>query len=246
MITVKISIGFFFLKLFTTGFRWQRILVYTLVSISSIFGAIYLIMTFATCGIMVRSQATTPLHTGSDWCAIQDTFVNISIVWSVLNAVTDITFQALSVQILWNAKLNLGTKISASMLLVLGSIGGVASIARIVVQTPLNDIRLSGVLLVLWSNIEAGLCITAASAITLRPLFQTWVENTKLALSSINGQSVDSKQSSSSSTPFSSKRGLVEEDVEMGKCKGQVTITTVYEVKTSDADACSSRTSSTY
>lgn len=230
MILVKISIGVFFLKLFTANFKWQRILIYILVGMSTVFGAVYLVMTFATCGIMVRSQASTPLKTGTDWCPIQNDFMVISIVWSILNAVTDITFQFLSVQIIWNAKLNRATKISASLLLVLGSIGGVASVARIVVQTPLQDIRLSGVLLGIWSNTEAGLCITAASLITLRPMFLGCLERTKLTLSSISGRSNDSKRTASSDE-IELEKGLTSKDT--------ITITRTFEIKDKDEDSMS-------
>lgn len=226
MLIVKISIGLFFLKLFTANFKWQRIVIYVLVGLSTTIGTAYLIMTFATCGIMVRSQATTALHTGTDWCPIQNTFVDLSIVWSVMNAVTDVTFQALSIHVLWNAKLNLPTKISAGALLVLGSIGGVASIFRITVQTPLQDIRLSGVLLILWSNVELGLCITAASLITLRPLFQSCLVRTKSTLASISSKG--SKRSNSQTTE--------EFDLEQGKIKDAVIITRTYEVKEKDID----------
>lgn len=231
MIVVKISIGIFFLKLFTKNFKWQRILVYVLVAISTTFGAVYLIMTWASCGIMVRSQATTAMHTGSDWCPIQDTFVIISIVWSVLNAITDITFQALSIHVLWHAKLNRATKTSAALLLVLGSIGGIASIARIAVQTPLQDIRMSGVLLGLWSNVEAGLCITAASLITLRPLFHSCLERTKSTIASMSAKSNEPKRTASQSTE--------EFDLEQGKSKGGVIITKTWEVKDKDVDEAS-------
>lgn len=230
MIMVKISIGLFFLNLFTIAFAWQRIMIYVLVSISTVFGAVYLIMTFATCGIMVQSQKTTPLRTGSDWCPIQDAFVVISIVWSVMNAITDLAFQALSVHVLWNVKLPRATKISAIMLLVVGSIGGIASIARVVVQTPLQDIRMSGVLLGLWSNAEAGLCITAASLITLRPLLQSCLERTNLSFSSLLGRSSQSKRSGSGTSD-----ALEDFDLEKFTSKGAVTVTRTFEIKDKDS-----------
>lgn len=232
MVFCKISIGIFFLKLFTSTYKWQRYIIHVLVGISSVFGVIYLVMTFATCGIMVKSQASTPLHTGSDWCPIQNDFMDISIVWSVLNAVTDITFQILSIQLIWNAKLNRATKMSATVLLFVGTIGGAASIARIVVQTPLQDIRLSGVLLGIWSNTEAGLCITAASLVTLRPMFQSCLERTKLSISSLTSRSNGSKRNASASTE--------EIDMEKGlSTKDTITITTTIEIKDKDADSMS-------
>jgi len=133
---------------------------------------------------MIQSQKTTPMHTGSDWCPVQQTFVNFSIAWSFFNAFTDIVFAILAVQVLWGAKMSRYTKFSASALLVFGCVGGVASCARIAIQFPLGDIRLAGVELVIWSNVEAGVCIIVASLITLRPLCHSVIERAKSTLGS--------------------------------------------------------------
>lgn len=198
MIIAKFSIGVFFLKLFTsTSFKWQRYAIMTLMGISTLCGTAYLIMTFATCGIMVQSQKTTAMHTGSDWCPSQDAFVDVSITYSAVNIFTDFAFTIMAVLVLCQAQMDRATKISASVLLTLGSIGCVASIMRILVQTPLGDIRLAGVLLGIWSMTEAGLCITAASLITIRPLVQPVIDKARSSFSSISSFSKGSQASGS-------------------------------------------------
>ncbi|TKX26180.1 hypothetical protein C1H76_1533 [Elsinoe australis] len=203
MILVKISIAIFFLKLFALSFKWQRVLIIASTALSTALGIAYLIFTVASCGIMVQSQKTTPFKTGSDWCPVQETFVRFSITWSVINAVTDLLFAALAVQVLWGAKMPAATKASAIVLILFGCVGGVASCVRVAVQLPLGDIRIAGVLLGLWSNVEAGVCITAASAITLRPLFQTVVEKAKSSF----GSSVRSRTAGMSSSGKGSSGG---------------------------------------
>ncbi|KAF4553971.1 Hypothetical protein D9617_5g068460 [Elsinoe fawcettii] len=179
MILVKLSIALFFLNLFATSFKYQRLVIVFATAVSTVMGVAYLVFTVASCGIMVQSQKTTPFRTGSDWCPVQETFVRFSIAWSVLNAVTDVLFAALAVQVLSGAKMARGTKISAVVLILFGCVGGVASCVRVAVQLPLGDIRIAGVLLGLWSNVEAGVCVTAASVVTLRPLFVNAVEKAR-------------------------------------------------------------------
>jgi len=244
MIIVKLSIGVFFLKLFTrANFKWQRYTIISMMGLSTAFGLIYLIMTFATCGIMVQSQKTTAMHTGTDWCPIQNAFVDVSIAYSALNVVTDVAFTLLAVIALWGAKMDRMTKITASVLLAIGSVGCVASIMRIVIQTPLSDIRVAGVLLGLWSVIEAGMCITAASLITLRPLVQPVIEK---ARSSLNSISKGSRADSNASTPSSpANMSLVKSNVSHELCdlergnKSTVLVTRTFEIKEKDSDSWS-------
>ena len=236
MVLVKISIGLFFLKLFATSFKWQRILIWTLMSVGTVMGTAYLIMTFATCGIMVQSQVSTPLHTGTAWCPIQTAFVHVSIAWSCLNSIADIVYVLLAMQVLWISKMNRATKVSAGALLVFGSIGCIASVARIAVQLPLTDVRMSGILLGEWSNIEAGISITAASLMTLRPLFQKGLERARSTMSS---RSKATNGSGASSTP-STDHGAHELDkMEMGKAS--VMVTTTYSVMSKDSDSWSQK-----
>ncbi|KAF2221472.1 hypothetical protein BDZ85DRAFT_320656, partial [Elsinoe ampelina] len=180
MILVKLSLAFYFLKLFTPPlFRPQRLLILASTALTTALGTAYLVFTVASCGIMVQSQKTTPFRTGSDWCPVQESFVRFSVAWSVVNALTDALFAGLAVNVVWGAKMAASTKASAIVLVLFGCVGGVASCVRVAVQLPLGDIRIAGVLLGLWSNVEAGVSITAASLITLRPLFQSVSERVK-------------------------------------------------------------------
>lgn len=65
MLLVKISLGLFFLKLFktSTNYRWQRIAIWASMGVATVMGIVYLIMTIATCGIMIQSQKTTSMNT---------------------------------------------------------------------------------------------------------------------------------------------------------------------------------------
>ena len=247
MIIVKISIGIFFLKLFsTTSFKWQRWTILGLMIASTIIGLAYLIMTFATCAIMVQSQKTTAMHTGTDWCPIQDTFVSISITYSVFNIVTDFVWTGLAIIALARAKMSTSTKVSASFLLILGSIGCIASIMRVVAQAPVTDIRLAGVVLAQWSNIEAGMCIIAGSLMTLRPLVQPAIEKARSTFSSMSSKSsrtdsnASSQKSSGNISVIKSFRSQ-ESDLEKGSDCVVITKTFTVSEKAVDSDSWSTK-----
>ncbi|GAM86049.1 hypothetical protein ANO11243_040590 [Dothideomycetidae sp. 11243] len=213
MIFVKISIAIFFVKLFAASFKWQRVLIISLAVLSTAFGLAYLVFTIASCGIMVQSQKTTPMKTGTDWCPVQQIFVDFSIIWSFINAITDLVFAGLAIHLISGAKMNRSTKVSAAVLVTFGCIGCVASCARIAVQLPLGDIRMAGVLLGIWSNVEAGICITAASLVTLRPLVQSAITRAKSTLGSLKVSTGRSKSYGSSNprtSSMDSTKGVME------------------------------------
>ncbi|GAB7345219.1 hypothetical protein MBLNU457_3594t1 [Dothideomycetes sp. NU457] len=248
MIIVKISIGIFFLKLFsTTSFNWQRWTIIGMMGLTTILGTAYLIMTFATCAIMVQSQKTTALHTGTDWCPIQDTFVRVSITYSVVNIITDFVWTGLAIVALVRAKMSTSTKVSASCLLSFGAIGCIASIMRVVAQAPVTDIRLAGVVLAQWSNIEAGMCIIAGSLMTLRPLVQPVIEKARSTFSAMSskasraGSDASSQELSGNVSSVKSFRSQ-ESDIEKGEMGVTITKTfTVTEKAVLDSETWSNK-----
>jgi len=166
MIALKISLGAFFLKIFVIPRQWQRPCIYAMVAVQCSYGVVYFVFNVATC-------ATTFSSAGYGFdateCAVQDAFLRISRSWSVINAATDLAFSALAIQALWTVKVPLPAKVSASGLLLLGTIGGIASVIRTVYLWSIETNFLASAY---WTVVEPGLGIVAASLITLRPLFQ--------------------------------------------------------------------------
>ncbi|PSK34997.1 hypothetical protein B9Z65_1580 [Elsinoe australis] len=165
MITAKVSLGVFFYSLFTgTTHQYQRYLVVASIAVPSIVGVIYLGMTLFSCTASVSLLFV-------DNCDIQGTYTDLSIIWTALNSGSDLILSTLAVMALLRSKLPPFAKFSAAALLVLGTTGGLASILRLVSQIMAQSDPLQGIVLARWSNTEAGLCIIAASLVTLRPLF---------------------------------------------------------------------------
>lgn len=98
--------------------------------------------------------------------------MGLAAVWGILNPINDLAFALLSVIAIWTVKMRLSGKISAAALLIFGCFGGVASCIRVgVVLAAIGSTDPAYNLVVgRWSNVEAGICISAAALVTLRPL----------------------------------------------------------------------------
>lgn len=100
----------------------------------------------------------------------------IAAIWALLNASTDLTYSLIAVITIWTSSMRRTEKIQASFLMVLGTVGGIASCIRLVVSKIFDPSAQPDFAQVqLWTVIEAGTCITAASLTTLRPLAEKCV-----------------------------------------------------------------------
>ncbi|GAM89016.1 hypothetical protein ANO11243_070500 [Dothideomycetidae sp. 11243] len=162
VIAVKISLGFFFLNIFTVNQKIQRGAIYGLMTVATLSGLVFAIMTEATCGILIAN----------DVCPIQRAFNTVSVTWSILNAISDLAFTALAVHALWGAQLKRHIKVSAMALLGFACIGGAISLVRVVVNAGLvtKDPVLQPLEIGRWSIIESGIYIITGCLVTLRPL----------------------------------------------------------------------------
>jgi hypothetical protein len=90
---------------------------------------------------------------------------------------SDWTYGILPAFIVSGLKMNLRTKVSVFLLLCLANVGSIATLIRFkaIHQITLSkDFLFATVDLVIWSSVEVGIAITAASIATYRPLFRTF------------------------------------------------------------------------
>lgn len=169
MIVLKISLGLFFLQLFTINHKWQRVYIHAIVLLSTTIGLVYAGLTLFSCGLKNSQDLKYQ-------CEMETAYTSISSLWSFLNFLTDLSFSALAVMLLWNLSLPRRAKISTCALLVFGTIGGIASLMRIVVQYVHLPAALEDITVGRWSCLEAGIGITTVSLATTRPLYRKMVE----------------------------------------------------------------------
>lgn len=112
----------------------------------------------------------------------EDVIQSLAYFQTSTNAVTDLIYAILPIFIIRESKLPPIAKISSCLLLALGTVGGIASVVRLKYIKGLQpgpDFFNSSVNIAIWSLIEPGLGITAASLATLRPLLKACGEKTR-------------------------------------------------------------------
>ncbi|KAF2149668.1 hypothetical protein K461DRAFT_297115 [Myriangium duriaei CBS 260.36] len=180
LILLKISLGYFFLDIFTYQL-FQRTVIYAIMILSAAIGFAYFPIANFTCAQL------KPLPGTSDDCSIQKASSILLILFSLTNILGDFAFMLMAIVALWAAKLPTITKISTIILLCLGSTGGVASVIRLVIclePTTLANYSKQNLDLLRWIVIELGFSVVATNLALIRPLFHAILS--KLGLTNLS------------------------------------------------------------
>ena len=191
MILIKVSLGYFFLRIFSVQ-ALQRSIIWFIIVTSVVFGIVYFLMSMITCGLKASFLGTP--------CKASAAYADVSRVWSWYDGATDLVFSVLSVHTIWNAKMSRMTKFYTTLVLLLGTAGGIVSIVRIIVLTKNSTGAGSyaqGLRSGYWTQIETGMGIIAASLACLRPLLTLVKERMGLSSSARTGRSVPGKSGAS-------------------------------------------------
>lgn len=180
MVIIKISLGIFYLRIVVS--TWQKVIIYITVGVATIYGSYYFFAILFQCGM----PSDFLLNALQGHCAgTKESRFRISMAAGIINAITDFILAILPIFLISKACMPLSAKISASLVLLLGCIGSAISVVRLAYVHGLTynlDFFEVGVKITLWSIIEVGLCITAASLATLRLLFSCCVERTRRSM----------------------------------------------------------------
>lgn len=175
-VVLKIALGLFYLRIMPKP--WQRNTIYGTVTFAVIYGIFFFFFTIFQCG----SPSDFLLKEFEGKC------VSAAVLWPVLfsasliNAISDWTLAILPILVLAKSKMALPAKISAGCLISLGALGSICSVVRLVFVSgfmPGPHFFWTAVSFSIWSIIECGLCISAASLATLRPMFRCCMENAR-------------------------------------------------------------------
>lgn len=191
MVILKISLGIFYLRIVVS--RWQRITVYTAVAIATIYGTYYFFAVLFACGLPANFLTNAFRH---NCVGTPEGRFAINLTAGIINAFSDFALAILPISLIRKACMPVPAKISAGMVLLLGCVGSAVSVVRLAYIRGLTynaDWFEVGVNITLWSIIEAGLCITAASLATLRPLCRFCIDTTRRTISAEQSFSEQSK-----------------------------------------------------
>lgn len=120
-----------------------------------------------------------PIHAAWDnegFCLDRLAKEGIVLVQAIISIVSDFSFAALPIVILWRVQIDFKTKIGLWLLMCLGFITGTCSLVRTVLngQSVPDDETYGGIVNWLWRLLEVQLGIIAACVPTLRPLYK-WI-----------------------------------------------------------------------
>ncbi|KAJ5354382.1 uncharacterized protein N7496_012815 [Penicillium cataractarum] len=170
-VLAKVSIIITLLRI--TVDRLHAWILYSAITLSTAVGLVFLLFTIFQCNPVPYfwHQGSTTSH-GS--CVNKDTLIAIAYLYSVGAAVTDLTIGLLPVALIWNLRMNQRTKSAIIIILGIGCIASAAVIVRIPFVHHYKDTEFlyNTYQISIWSNVEAGLGITAGCLTTLRPLIR--------------------------------------------------------------------------
>ncbi|KAF2151753.1 hypothetical protein K461DRAFT_156385 [Myriangium duriaei CBS 260.36] len=175
MMALKVSLGFFFLNIFSHR-KLQTMIIYIIMGSSVVIGFAYWPVGFVTCAEIKAASG----YTSACSKAIQTAATALFDVFSMVAIIGDLALAIMAVSAIWEAKLPIPTKLSASALLVLGCIGAVASGIRFgLVVAPASTTAYTQELIDLykWCLVEIGVCVIAANLVMIRPLFNILLVN---------------------------------------------------------------------
>ncbi|KEQ60384.1 uncharacterized protein M437DRAFT_31836, partial [Aureobasidium melanogenum CBS 110374] len=167
-ICLKISLAFFFLRFLITP--WSRHIIWISVTIYTLLATSMLFLVIFECGL----PGNYVLKQASHQCVSFHIQSSVGFAHGAVNALTDWLFPILAIQYLVRTKLSPMAKISCAGILGLAVCGSIASIVRTIYIPdfgPGGNIYSRTMKPLVWTLVEGGLGIIAASLATLRPLF---------------------------------------------------------------------------
>ncbi|KAL2861150.1 putative integral membrane protein [Aspergillus lucknowensis] len=193
-VVAKISIALALLRLTVT--RIHNIILWGVIAVSIVVGLVFWFILTLQCHPVDYFWHRL---TSNGKCLDTDYILDIAYLYSVTATICDLVLGLLPIVLIWPLHMNFRTKAALAGILSMGCVASAAVIVRIpylhYYKDP--DFLYATTQISIWSNVEAGLGITAGSLVTIRPLFRwfrgTGYENSRtrgtgsMPLSSMNG-----------------------------------------------------------
>ncbi|TVY47169.1 hypothetical protein LOCC1_G002578 [Lachnellula occidentalis] len=173
IVFVRLSIAVILLRI--GGKPVHKIIIYTTLTMMLAYSIFYSFLVIFQCSPISFFWAQFEGLKGT--CIKPTIFPAASITHSAVNFTSDWILGLLPIALIWNLRMNRRTKVSVAAVLSLGVLAGIAAIIRIPYIHVLGlteDFLFNTIDIAIWSTVEPGLGIVAASAATLRPLFRNF------------------------------------------------------------------------
>ncbi|KAH7386533.1 hypothetical protein BKA64DRAFT_145491 [Cadophora sp. MPI-SDFR-AT-0126] len=178
---IRLSIGFFLLRICTLNAHvWTiRATLGTMIFVSIMY---FGFMVFQCKPI---SYFWHRFSGGEGKCFSPKLIADLTIVFSVFVAATDLIFGILPLFVIWDLKMNRKTKCIVGGLLTLGILAGLSVIIRIIyinsLSNPEEDFTFLTFKVAIWSIIEPAIGIICMAITTYRPLFKSLADKISTA-----------------------------------------------------------------
>ena len=185
LVFVKLSVLFFYRRLFVTGQRslFDRVTKVLLV-VMALWGVAFLVASTSACPSRLSAGLPgSPTDVSAYTCARAGPQLAGPAAFIVSDAVTDFVILALPLPMVWRLQVDVRRKLALSGVFLLGGLACLASVLRIVgfaqgmlaangaAAAPPQAALLFATNMVFWSMLESGLALIAACLPTLRFLF---------------------------------------------------------------------------
>ncbi|KAK1594750.1 integral membrane family protein [Colletotrichum navitas] len=172
MLFIKLSIGFFLLRLSTSRvYNWIIHVSLAIVTIWSV--VIFFWNTFQCSPVEAQWDYTI---SNSD-CVPADAVVAAAYSISVMTILSDWLYALLPIPMVWSIEMTKQAKATVIVILSLGIFASIATLVRLRYLADLGDVAdilFTGTDPMVWTLVEPGVAIVASSLVTVRPLLRAW------------------------------------------------------------------------
>ncbi|KAJ5238181.1 hypothetical protein N7489_008272 [Penicillium chrysogenum] len=181
-VVAKISIIIALLRI--TVSRVHAYILYAVIALATAIGLIFFFFTMFQCSpVDFFWNRAQPKANGS--CIDTNVLIGVAYLYSVGAAITDLTIGLLPVALIWDLRMKRRNKGAIVAILGIGCIASAAVIIRIpyIITYKDPEFLYATYQLSIWSNVEAGIGITAGCLTTFRPLVRFFRDSSSGGLS---------------------------------------------------------------
>ncbi|KAH8167525.1 hypothetical protein CIB48_g683 [Xylaria polymorpha] len=173
---IKLSIGIFLFRLAVRN-RYKWILGISIVVVGVWSLAIFFWNIFQCSPVPAQWDYTILTNDPKSHCVSADQIVSAAYALSALTILSDWLYALIPIPMIWQAKMTAQAKWSVIAVLSLGIFASIATLIRLgylADLTDVEDILYAGTDAMIWTLVEPGIAISAASLATIRPLLRRW------------------------------------------------------------------------
>ncbi|TGJ86024.1 hypothetical protein E0Z10_g2753 [Xylaria hypoxylon] len=173
---IKLSIGLFLYRLAVQK-SYKYVLGISIIIVGVWSLALFFWNIFQCTPVAAQWDYTILTSDPKSHCVSVDEVVSAAYALSALTILSDFLYALIPIPMIWQVKMTSQTKLSVIAVLSLGVFASIATLIRLrflADLTDVSDILHAGTDAMIWTLVEPGIAISAASLATIRPLLRRW------------------------------------------------------------------------